>query len=182
MSPQVLCKLELTCPHLQIPHQKESRRKEGRKDGWTRKRKGKCGRMWFLSRLQELGPAGIFPVRGIPVQPQLRHQQCEAVVPGSGPEPCSPSLCCRYCAATALGWDRTGLHCPCAGLKPFVCFPWQERHLCLLTPVTSPKESFPLLMPCQLSQGGFPRTFPRDLAALLCSWWPHGLIVLLSPL
>lgn len=120
MSPQVLflCKLELSCPHLQSDIAPKRVKEKRRKEEWLDKEEER--QVWtevVPVKTARAGTAGIFPVRGIPVQHRPRHQQCEPVIPGSGREPCSGSFCSRYRATTALGWDRTGLHCPCAGLK-----------------------------------------------------------------
>lgn len=140
--------------------------------------------MWFLPSREEAGPAGIFPVRGdLQYSIRPRHQPCKALVPGSGVEPSSARLCCRYCARLGQSWAAWPL---LRWFSAFTRFPWQECHLQLPSPVTSPKESSPLLRPCQLSQGRSPKPSPPPggggLAAVLCSWWPFVLLVFHLPL
>lgn len=119
MSPQVLflCKLELSCPHLQSDIAPKRVKEKRKKEEWLDEEEER--QVWtevVPVQTARAGTAGIFPV--VVSQSSIGPgTACEAVVPGSGREPCSGSFCSRYRAAAALGWDRTGLHCPCAGLK-----------------------------------------------------------------
>lgn len=135
-----------------------TKKSQRRKEEWMDQEDERQVWMWFLPSREEAGPAGIFPVRGdLQYSIRPRHQPCEALVPGSGVEPSSARLCCRYCARLGQSWAARPL---LRWFSAFTRFPWQECHLQLPSPVTSPKESSPLLRPCQLSQGRSPKPSP----------------------